>query len=595
METVLSAAQRGCSRVTLARCKRAYPQNIRPWSSTRAAHAYVPTHDVVNQVTPLENFNSALDTALLEAMERSGCEEGAVADVKAFGEKSGKREWLEKAHHANKHPPQLVTHDRFGNRVDCVEYQPTYHELMDHGLSHGVAAYAWQNLGAAGAHVARGAMCHLMYQLESGTVCPMTMTFASVPALRMGSPDRCSLWINRVASGVYDPRDIPIEAKKGATIGMSMTEKQGGSDVRANSTVATPVSAQKSGNGDMFSLVGHKWFTSAPMSDAFLTLAQTDEHPNSPSCFLVPRWLPDGSRNKGFNIMRLKDKIGDRSNASSEVEYNDAYGFMIGEPGRGVPTIIEMVVHTRLDCTIGSAALMRHAAQQAAHHTSERKAFGAYLIDQPVMRSVLADLAVESEAAIATWVRMAQAFDAGASASQDEQLFRRIATAVSKYWVCKRAPAMVFESLECFGGNGYVEEGPMARLFRQSPLNSIWEGSGNVISLDIVRALQKEEVGHAMVNELEKARGYDKHLDSLLDNVKDNIFKPMEVGPRYLADQLALALQANILLRDGNPKVAEAFCALRLRPDQRGWNVGAWGSNTLGEEHISVCIDRLRL
>jgi putative acyl-CoA dehydrogenase len=393
----------------------------------------------------------------------------------------------------------------------------------------------------------------------------------------------------------YDPRNVPIEAKKGATIGMSLTEKQGGGDVRANSTIAMPVSAQNSGNGDMFTLVGHKWFTSAPMSDAFLTLAQTEEHPNSPSCFLVPRWLPDGTKNKGFNIMRLKDKIGDRSNASSEVEYNDAYGFMIGEPGRGVPTIIEMVVHTRLDCTIGSAALMRHAAQQAAHHTSERKAFGARLIDQPVMRSVLADLAVESEAAVATWVRMAQAFDAGASASQEEHLFRRIATAVSKYWVCKRAPAMVFESLECFGGNGYVEEGPMARLFRQSPLNSIWEGSGNVISLDIVRALQKEEVGHAMVNELEKARGCDKHLDSLLDNIKDNIFKPMEVGPRYLADQLALALQANILLRDGNPKVAEAFCALRLRPDQRGWNVGAWGSSTLGEEHISVCIDRLRL
>jgi putative acyl-CoA dehydrogenase len=558
------------------------------------------THEVLNQVSLLQNVNSAEDPALHEGLLRGSCDPRAIDGVLAFGKSCGSAGMIAKAAHANKYVPQLMTHDRVGNRIDCVEYQQSYHDLMDHGLSAGVAAHAWQNPLVPGAHVARGALLHLAYGLECGVVCPMTMTFAAVPALRASkNVALAEHWVPRIASGCYDPRDLPVEQKRGATIGMSMTEKQGGSDVRANTTVATPIDPNAATNGDAFTLVGHKWFTSAPMSDAFLTLAQTTD---GISCFLVPRWLPDGTRNAGFHIMRLKDKIGDRANASSEVEYRDAVGFMLGSPGRGIPTILEMVVHTRLDCTIGSAALMRHATHQAVHHTSQRQAFGAYLLDQPVMRRVLADLAVESEAAVATWVRMAQAFD-GSQESMEEQMFRRIAVAVAKYWVCKRAPAMVYESLECFGGNGYVEEGPMARLFRQSPLNSIWEGSGNVISLDIVRALQGgEEVGHALLNELNKGRGCDKRLDALLDTVQEDLFKPIDdIGPRYLADQLALALQGSILVQPGHSAdVAEAFCALRLAPvgggaGGRGWNFGAFGKNTLSEEVLNACIERARL
>ena len=571
-----------------------------PISTTKQQHSFFSTdvqeatHEVFNQVQDFENYNAVNDPALREGLERSGCTSwNAMKDIDTFGKSCGNPIWLAKAKHANKYPPVIQTHSRTGERVDTVEYQPTYHDLIGHGLNAGAAAYAWQNEGQIGAHVARGSMLYLQYQLESGVCCPITMTFASVPALRT-TPSIGDKWVPKVTSGIYDGRNIPMEEKDGCTIGMSMTEKQGGSDVRANTTFATPIDNNQNGEGDMFTLVGHKWFTSAPMSDGFLTLAQTGD--NELSCFLVPRWLPDGTRNKGFQIMRLKDKLGDKSNASSEVEYRNAVGFMVGKPGRGVPTILEMVVHTRLDCTIASAGLMRHAAHQAVHHTSQRKAFGGYLIDQPVMKSVLTDLGVESEAAIATWVRLAQAFDD--KESEEEQNFRRIATAVSKYWICKRAPAMVYESMECFGGNGYVEEGPMARIFRQSPLNSIWEGSGNVISLDIVRALHSSpKVSESIINEFEKARGMNKYYDIMLDNVKDEILKPMEVGPRCLADHLALTLQGGLLLRYGESNVADTFCKLRLDPStlSSGWNFGAWGTNLISNEAQSVVVDRMRL
>eukprot|EP00944_MAST-04C_sp_MAST-4C-sp1_P011683 g11683.t1 len=552
------------------------------------------THEVFNQAVDLENFNAANDPALREGLQRNGCMTwGAIGDIDAFGKDCGDPSWIAKARLANKYPPLLVTHDRTGSRIDCVDYQPSYHDLMDRGISAGAAAYAWKNDGKSGAHVARGSMLYLMYQLESGVCCPITMTFASVPALK-ATPSIGEKWIPKVSSGVYDSRNLPMEEKNGCTIGMSMTEKQGGSDVRANTTFATPVDGNKDGEGDMFTLVGHKWFTSAPMSDGFLTLAKTDE--NELSCFLVPRWLPDGTRNAGFQIMRLKDKMGDKSNASSEVEYRNAVGFMLGKRGRGVPTILEMVVHTRLDCTIASAGLMRHAAHQAVHHTLQRKAFGGYLIDQPVMKTVLADLGVESEAAIATWLRLAEAFDN--KSSEEEQHFRRIATAISKYWVCKRAPAMIYEAMECFGGNGYVEEGPMPRIFRQSPLNSIWEGSGNVISLDIVRALNSSpKVSECLLNEFEKARGLNKHYDGMLKRVKNEISNPMEVGPRCLADHLALVLQGGLLLRFGESHVAETFCNLRLDASSlsSGWNFGAWGSNLISTEAQDTIISRMRL
>ena len=547
-----------------------------------------------NQAVDLENFNAANDPALREGLQRNGCMSwAAIDDIDALGKDCGDSAWIARARLANKYPPLLVTHNRTGSRIDCVDYQPSYHDLMGRGISAGAAAYAWKNNGKSGAHVARGSMLYLMYQLESGVCCPITMTFASVPALG-STPSIGEKWIPKVTSGVYDSRNVPMEEKNGCTIGMSMTEKQGGSDVRANTTFAKPVDGNKDGEGDMFTLVGHKWFTSAPMSDGFLTLAQTDE--NELSCFLVPRWLPDGTRNTGFQIMRLKDKMGDKSNASSEVEYRNAVGFMLGKRGRGVPTILEMVVHTRLDCTIASAGLMRHAAHQAVHHTSQRKAFGGYLIDQPVMKTVLADLGVESEAAIATWLRLAEAFDN--TSSEEEQHFRRIATAISKYWVCKRAPAMIYEAMECFGGNGYVEEGPMPRIFRQSPLNSIWEGSGNVISLDIVRALNSSpKVSECLLNEFEKARGLDKHYDIMLDNVKNEISNPMGVGPRCLADHLALVLQGGLLLRFGESHVAETFCKLRLDNSSlsSGWNFGAWGSSLISEDAQNTIISRMRL
>ena len=458
-----------------------------------------------------------------------------------------------------------------------------------------------------GRHTARGTLMYLMYQLECGVCCPTTMTFAAVPALA-ATPSVANHWLPLLTSRRYDGRDVPVEVKGCATVGMSMTEKQGGSDVRANTTTATPVDPSAASEGDEFVLRGHKWFTSAPMSDAFLTLAQT---PEGLSCFLVPRWLPDGSRNAGFHVMRLKDKVGDRANASSEVEYDRAWGRMVGAPGRGVRTIVEMVVHTRLDCTIGSAALMRACAQLAAQHTATRSAFGSRLIDAPLMRTLLVDLAVETEAANATWSRLARAFEAD-GASNDESHrhdthLRRIATAVSKYWVCKRAVGVAYEAMECFGGNGYVEDGPMARLFRQSPLNAIWEGSGNVICLDVLRAMEREpESMQALMRELRGPRGAEVRLDSLVDDIEGQLracaTEParMERQARLLVDKMAVALQAATLLQHGHPDVAEAFCASRL--PQRGsdsdtcaagWNYGATRAD-LGSTRVeAVLIDRL--
>ena len=440
---------------------------------------------------------------------------------------------------------------------------------MDLGITSGVAAFAWQpeNFGKPGAHVIRAALMYLMYQLDPGVCCPLTMSFAAVPALQRSEGDSyVAALIQKLTSCKYSGKDVPLLSKPGATVGMSMTEKQGGSDVRANMTEALPANS-----GNAFWLIGHKWFTSAPMSDAFLTLAQTKE---GVSCFIVPRWLPDGSRNAGFTVQRLKDKIGDKSNASSEVEYRNAWGWLLGPAGRGVRTIVEMVVHTRLDCVIGSSALMRLSAQLAVHHASERLAFGRRLLDQPLMRRVLADLALESEAALATWLRLARGLD------RREGPFVRIAVAVAKYFVCKRAPLVAYEAMECHGGNGYVEDGPIARLFRQSPLNAIWEGSGNVICLDVLRALRREpESAAALMAELQSAL-------SAAESAKDspNSYAPMvrrlqeqlssdpaglEQHARDVVDRLAVCLQASILLNHGDRLVAHAFLMTRL-PNAEG-------------------------
>ncbi len=443
---------------------------------------------------------------------------------------------------ANANPPILHTHDRYGHRRDEVEFHPSWHAVMRLAVEHGVHSSPWAN-PRPGAHVARAAAAMLASECEAGHVCPISMTYSSVPVLRR-DPDLAREWGPRLHSTVYDSSFQPASQKSGALIGMAMTEKQGGSDVRGNNTRAEPI-----GNGE-YILNGHKWFCSAPMSDAFLVLAQA---PAGLSCFFLPRWTPDGRRN-AFHLQRLKSKLGNRSNASSEVEFHGAWARRIGEEGRGVATIIEMVHHTRLDCVIGGAALMRRALIEAVHHARYRAAFGRKLIDQPLMRNVLADLAIESEAATVLMMRIARAFDQG------DRSFARLAVAVAKYWVSKRTPAHVAEALECLGGNGFVEESPMPRLYREAPLNSIWEGSGNVIALDVLRAIAKEPEALERVR-AEIRLANDPRIDCLLD------LKVEESQARRFTERLALALQASLLIRFSPSAISDAFCASRLDRD----------------------------
>jgi len=512
------------------------------------------THEVTNQPPPLEDVNLfSGDRALFDAVRRAGGQQHK-ARLTALGARCGSAEVIDWGVQANRVPPVLDTHDRYGRRIDEVTFHPAYHQLMALGLEAGLASAAWD--GTANGHVLHAAVLFLTGQADSGTNCPMTMTYASVPALAV-EPGVGAAWIEKVRSGRYDPAARPAPDKAGVTLGMAMTEKQGGSDVRANATRAEPT-----GEDGWYRLTGHKWFCSAPMSDAFLTLAQA---PGGLTCFLLPRWLPDGQRNAGFRVVRLKDKMGDRSNASSEVEYHGALAQRIGEEGRGVAAIIRMVQHTRLDCVIGSAQQMRGALAQAVWHAAHRTAFQKRLIDQPMMAALLADLAVESEAATALSMRLAQAFD------QDDPL-ARLATPIAKYWICKRAPGMVYEAMESLGGAGYVETGPMPRLFRQSPLNAIWEGSGNVIALDVLRALGREpEAVEALRAFLDARRGINAAYDAWIAAL--DIDGASEASARWAVERLALALQAAVLLEADSP-VAEAFCRLRLQP--RGAQYGAF-------------------
>ncbi len=518
------------------------------------------THEVLNQPPPLESYNPyTADTALREAVSREGAP-WAEKMLTTFGQRTGRREVIELGHLANRHLPRLVTHDRFGHRIDEVEFHPAYHELMRIGVEEEIHALPW-NHPRPGAHVARAAKHYLFSQVEAGVHCPLTMTFAAVPALRR-QPEIAEEWLPLVTATAYDPRMRPSGEKSGCLIGMAMTEKQGGSEVRANTTHAVPVAG--GGPGEEYLLSGHKWFCSAPMSDAFLALAHAE---HGLSCFLVPRWRPDGSRNR-LLLRRLKDKLGNRSNASAEVEYRDTWARMVGEEGRGVPTIIEMVNHTRLDCTIGSAALMRQALAQATHHAAHRSAFGRLLRDQPLMTNVLADLALESEAATALTMRLARAYDQ--TAAPEGRALRRVVTAISKYWVTKRGPAMVCEALECHGGNGYVEESIMPRIYRESPVSSIWEGSGNVICLDVLRTLAREPASlPALFDELGKAGGTDRRYDAAVSEIERELgrHEDKRARARRIVERLALALQAGLLLRHAPSWVAEAFCAARLGGD----------------------------
>ena len=523
----------------------------------------LPTHEVVN-MPPLIGDQDlwANDSALQTAVAREGA--GWASDhLSAFGCEVGVDETFRKADQANRHAPELRAFDQHGRRINQIEDHPAYHDLMDMAVRNGVPNLAWnarEKGHHTGGHVANMALVYLFSQAESGVLCPMSMSYSVIPALR-NNPGAGDGWIPRLLSTNYDARDIPVEEKRGALIGMFMTEKQGGSDVRANSTQAR-AAGKESGEGAEYLLTGHKFFCSAPMSDAFLTLAYTE---NGLSCFLMPRWNPDGTRNNLF-IQRLKDKLGNRSNASSEIELLNAWGLMIGPEGRGVRTIMDMVTGNRLYCAVNSAALMRQALVQAIHHARHRFAFQKRLIQQPLMRNVLADLAIESEAAMMLALRSARAMDE-AGETQEKAALARIGTAIGKYWNCKRAPMVTAEALECLGGLGYIEESLMPRLYREAPLNSIWEGSGNVICLDVLRAMQRESATtSALLTELEVARGLHALFDAGLDEFKAEIEDQdsLEMRARRVTERMAILWQAALLLRHARTETAEAFCRSRL-------------------------------
>jgi putative acyl-CoA dehydrogenase len=539
----------------------------------------MPTHEVFNQVPPLVDFNAAEYATLVEALDREGAG-WAREQVSELGRLAGGAEAIEWGRLANEHKPELHTHDRYGNRTDEVEYHPAYHQLMNVAVTRGVHAAPWVN-ARPGSHVARAAKEFVWGHAEAGHLCPISMTYAVVPALRANDA-LSSVYEPLLAAPVYDRSSGPALGKGGLLAGMSMTEKQGGSDVRANTTRAAP-----SADGS-YRLTGHKWFTSAPMSDLFLTLAQA---PGGLSCFLLPRVLPDGTHN-AIALQRLKDKLGNRSNASAEIEYDEAVGWLVGEEGRGVRTIIEMVNMTRLDCSIGAATGMRRGVIEAVHHASFRMAFGRRLIEQPAMANVLADLALESEAATTVVLRLAGAVDRAARGDAGEVAFRRVALAVTKYWVCKRWPVHAGEALECLGGNGYIEDSGMPRIYREAPLLSIWEGSGNVAALDTLRALVRQpESIEALFAELELAAGSDARLDDSIARLGKEFsdLEDLEYRARRVVERVALTLQGSLLVRHAPAAVADAFCASRLGGD---WGV-AFGTLPSGVDTAAI-IDRVR-
>jgi len=513
------------------------------------------THEVLNQPPPLAGYDVAWhDAALLEGVRREGA--GWDEDrLRELGRLAGSDEAIAWGFEANRHPPELRTHDRFGHRIDEVAFHPAWHALMSVATANGLHGAPWR-APRPGAHVARYARFYVWSQVESGHGCPISMTYAAIPVLR-GRPDLAARYEPVFTAAAYDPVLRPLKRKRAALCGMAMTEKQGGSDVRANTTRAEP------GGASTYRLTGHKWFCSAPMSDAFLVLAQA---PGGLTCFFLPRVLDDGTRN-AFRLQRLKDKLGNRSNASSEIELDGAFAERIGDEGRGVATIIEMVNHTRLDCVAGSAALMRQGLAQAAHHARHRRAFGALLADQPLMLNVLADLALESEAATSLMLRLARTVDLAPEDSR-EAAFGRIGIALAKYWVCKRAPFHAAEAMECLGGNGYVEESILPRLYREAPVNSIWEGSGNVNALDLLRALAKQpEALAAWFAEIETARGADRRFDAALASLREALAHGEPADARRLVERMALLMQGALLLRDAPAAVGDAFCASRLGND----------------------------
>lgn len=545
------------------------------------------THEVFNQPPPLEDYNLfSSDAALVQAVEVEGAA-WAIDELTAYGEQCGNARTIQLGFQANENPPRLHTHDARGFRVDVVEYHPAYHELMAMAISQGIHARPWSE-ARAGANVARAAFEYMQVQVEAGHGCPLTMSFAAVPTLRKQGKI-AEMWEPLLTSRHYDPRNLPVSQKRGVTMGMGMTEKQGGSDVRANTTTATPITPIDKGPGELYLIKGHKYFFSAPMSDAFLVLAQA---PGGLSCFLLPRWRPDNTKNS-IEIQQLKNKVGNISNASAEVEFRGAEAWLIGEEGRGVANILEMVALTRFDCMNASAAGMRQAVAQVTHHAAHRQVFGKQLDQHPLMQNVLADLALESEAALAMSMRAARSLDH----SHDEReaaLFRLLAP-IGKYWICKRAPGHAYEAMECLGGRGAVEDSILPRLYREAPINAIWEGSGNIQCLDVFRAIQrKPESLEVFVDELKSAAGlndyYDRHLqvvDKQLSTLKNTEAEKAEGGGRRLVESLALAFQASTLLKSGSQLVADAFCMGRF-----GGNLGGLYGNLPEEVPCSDIIER---
>jgi len=527
---------------------------------------WAETHVVENQPPPLQDYNLyGQDKALCEAVSREGAG-WAEGELQAFGKLTGSREMIELGFQANENKPVLYTHNNYGHRIDEVRFHPAYHRLMQVSIENGLHSAHWTDT-RAGAHVARAAMVYLQSQVDAAHGCPITMTSAAIPAL-LEQPDIAAQWAPKIMARHYDYRNVPVDQKQGVTIGMAMTEKQGGSDVRANTLRAHPLGS--GGPGQAYELVGHKYFVSAPMCDAFLVLAQA---PGGLSCFLLPRWRPDGSKNP-MHIQRLKNKMGNVANASCETELRGAFAQMIGGEGRGVATILNMVAMTRFDCMIGSASGMRQAVAQALHHCAHRSAFGKRLAEQPLMQNVLADLVVEHEAALALTMRIARALD---STDESEKHVVRMGTAAGKYWICKRAPAHAYEAMECLGGSGVMEDCIMPRLFRESPVNSIWEGSGNVQCLDMLRAMHRNAGSvDAYMNEVQAAAGADRRLDQYVARLGSELLDPsaVEYRARGLVEKMALALQGSLLVRFGNPAVADAFCASRLGGDSRGLTFG---------------------
>ena len=511
------------------------------------------THEIGNQPPLLAGLDLfATDQALSEAVAREGAS-WAQEELSSFGRRLGAAETLELGRLANAHPPVLRAFDRYGHRRDEIEFHPAWHAIMALYVAQGLHASPWSD-PRPGAHVARAAGLLLACEVEAGAACPIVMTHGAIPALLAANPGPVADWLPKLFSRSYDPAFRPVGEKAGALVGMGMTEKQGGSDVRTNATTAEPL------GGGLYRLVGHKWFLSAPMCDAFLVLAQA---PGGLTCFFLPRWTPDGRPN-ALRLQRLKDKVGNRSNASSEVEFHDAVAWPLGQEGRGVPIIIEMATHTRLDCVLGTSGLMRRALAEAIHHAEHRSAFGRHLADQPLMRNVLADLSLEYEAAVALAMRLARAFDAGDDPA--EAAFRRLVTPAAKYWVCKRGPAFAAEAMEVLGGNGYVEEAPLGRLYREMPVNSIWEGSGNVMCLDVLRAMARAPaVLDVAMAELGAAKGANRHLDASMRRLEALLHAGVEEeAARRFAQSLVQGLQASLLLRFAPSAVADAFCASRL-------------------------------